>query len=69
MRDILDASLARLHDKSDFRIVVPLELLRQAAQNKANIQYCSRLNRRDFTFGWRHRNYEYYAGHRQRAHA
>ncbi len=31
MRDILDALLARLHkDKKDYRIVVPLELLRQA---------------------------------------
>jgi putative ABC transport system permease protein len=34
MRDVLDASLARLHDKSDFRIVVPLELLRQAARTR-----------------------------------
>ena len=34
MRDILSASLARLHDKSDFHIVVPLELLRQAARTR-----------------------------------
>ncbi|MGA1980023.1 MAG: ABC transporter permease [Sedimentisphaerales bacterium] len=34
MRDILDASLARLHDKSDYHIVVPLELLRQAARTR-----------------------------------
>ncbi|MDD5327136.1 MAG: ABC transporter permease [Phycisphaerae bacterium] len=34
IRDILDASLARLHDKSDYRIVVPLELLRQAARTR-----------------------------------
>ncbi len=34
MRDILDASLARLHEKSDYRIVVPLELLRQAARTR-----------------------------------
>ncbi len=32
MRDILDALLDRIHDKEDYRIVVPLELLRQAAQ-------------------------------------
>jgi len=34
MRDILDASLTRLHEKSDYRIVVPLELLRQAARTR-----------------------------------
>jgi putative ABC transport system permease protein len=34
MRDILDASLARLHEKSDYHIVVPLELLRQAARTR-----------------------------------
>jgi putative ABC transport system permease protein len=34
MRDILEASLARLHEKSDYRIVVPLELLRQAARTR-----------------------------------
>ncbi len=34
MRDILDALLAKLHDKSDYRIVVPLELLRQAARTR-----------------------------------
>ncbi|MCK4753119.1 MAG: ABC transporter permease [Planctomycetes bacterium] len=32
MRDILDALLDRIHDKKDYRIVVPLELLRQAAK-------------------------------------
>jgi putative ABC transport system permease protein len=34
MRDILDASLAKLHEKNDYRIVVPLELLRQAARTR-----------------------------------
>ncbi len=35
MRDILDTLLARLHeDKKDYRIVVPLELLRQAKQTQ-----------------------------------
>jgi putative ABC transport system permease protein len=34
MRDILDASLARLHEKNDYRIIVPLELLRQAARTR-----------------------------------
>jgi putative ABC transport system permease protein len=35
MRDILDTLLARLHkDKKDYRIVVPLELLRQAKRTK-----------------------------------
>jgi putative ABC transport system permease protein len=34
MRDILDASLARLHEKSDYHIVVPLELLLQAARTR-----------------------------------
>jgi putative ABC transport system permease protein len=34
IRDILDALLARLHDKQDYRIVVPLELLRQAARTR-----------------------------------
>jgi len=34
MRGILDALLDRLHDKKDYRIVVPLELLRQAARTK-----------------------------------
>jgi len=34
MRDILDTLLARLHEKDDYRIVVPLELLRQAARTK-----------------------------------
>jgi len=35
MRDILDALLTRLHkDKKDYRIVVPLELLRQAKQTQ-----------------------------------
>ncbi len=36
MRDILDTLLTRLHeDKKDFRIVVPLELLRQAKRTQA----------------------------------
>ncbi len=34
MRDILDALLSRLHEKQDYRIVVPLEQLRQAARIK-----------------------------------
>ena len=34
IRDILDALLARLHDQQDYHIVVPLELLRQAAQTR-----------------------------------
>ncbi len=34
MRGILDALLDRLHEKKDYRIVVPLELLRQAARTK-----------------------------------
>jgi len=34
IRDVLDALLARLHDKQDYRIVAPLELLRQAAQTR-----------------------------------
>ena len=35
MRDILDTLLTRLHkDKKDYRIVVPLELLRQAKQTQ-----------------------------------
>lgn len=34
MRDILSRLLDRLHDKEDYRIVVPLELLRQAAQTR-----------------------------------
>jgi len=34
IRDILDALLARLHDKQDYQIVVPLELLRQAARTR-----------------------------------
>ncbi len=35
MRDILDALLRRLHkDKKDYRIIVPLELLRQAKQTQ-----------------------------------
>ena len=35
MRDILDTLLTRLHeDKKDFRIIVPLELLRQAKQTQ-----------------------------------
>lgn len=35
MRDILDTLLARIHeDKKDYRIVVPLELLRQAKQTQ-----------------------------------
>ena len=34
MRDILDTLLARLHEKDDYRIVVPLELLRQAARTR-----------------------------------
>jgi len=34
MRDILDALLARLHKKQDYQIVVPLELLRQAARTR-----------------------------------
>jgi len=35
MRDIVDALLRRLHkDKKDYRIVVPLELLRQAARTR-----------------------------------
>jgi putative ABC transport system permease protein len=34
MRDIVGALLAKLHDKSDYRIVVPLELLRQAARTR-----------------------------------
>ena len=35
MRDILDTLLARIHkDKKDYRIIVPLELLRQAKQTQ-----------------------------------
>ena len=34
LRDILDALLDRHHDKQDYRIVVPLELLRQAARTR-----------------------------------
>jgi len=34
MRDILDALLAHLHKKQDYNIVVPLELLRQAARTR-----------------------------------
>jgi len=34
MREVLDALLSRLHDKQDYNIVVPLELLRQAAQTR-----------------------------------
>jgi putative ABC transport system permease protein len=34
MRDILDALLRRLHEKQDYRIVVPLELLRQAERTR-----------------------------------
>ncbi|MHC4708413.1 MAG: ABC transporter permease [Planctomycetota bacterium] len=34
LRDILDALLARLHKKQDYNIVVPLELLRQAARTR-----------------------------------
>jgi len=34
MRNILDALLHRLHDKQDYRIVVPLELLREAARTR-----------------------------------
>jgi putative ABC transport system permease protein len=34
LRDILDALLARLHNKQDYNIVVPLELLRQAARTR-----------------------------------
>ncbi|MHC4426917.1 MAG: ABC transporter permease [Planctomycetota bacterium] len=34
MRDTLDVLLDRLHDKEDYRIVVPLELLLQAARTK-----------------------------------
>jgi putative ABC transport system permease protein len=34
IRDILDALLARIHDKQDYHIVVPLELLRQAARTR-----------------------------------
>ena len=33
-RDVLDALLNRLHDKQDYRMVVPLELLRQAARTR-----------------------------------
>lgn len=33
-RDILDALLNRLHEKQDYRIIAPLELLRQAARTK-----------------------------------
>ena len=33
-RDVLDSLLSRLHKKQDYRIVVPLELLRQAAQTR-----------------------------------
>ena len=34
IRDILDALLAHLHKKQDYQIVVPLELLRQAARTR-----------------------------------
>ena len=34
MRDILAALLGRLHDKEDYRIVAPLELLRQAERTR-----------------------------------
>ncbi len=34
MHDILNALLGRLHGKQDYRIVVPLELLRQAARTR-----------------------------------
>jgi putative ABC transport system permease protein len=34
IRDILDALLAHLHKKQDYNIVVPLELLRQAARTR-----------------------------------
>jgi len=34
MRDVLDTLLKRLHEKSDYRIVVPLELLRQARRTQ-----------------------------------
>jgi len=34
MRNILDSLLDRLHEKKDYRIIVPLELLRQAARTK-----------------------------------
>jgi len=34
IRNILDTLLARLHNKKDYRIVVPLELLRQAARTR-----------------------------------
>ena len=34
LRDILDALLARLHKKQDYKIVVPLQLLRQAARTR-----------------------------------
>ena len=34
MRDILDSLLSRVHGKQDYRIVVPLELLRQAAATR-----------------------------------
>jgi putative ABC transport system permease protein len=34
LRDTLDALLARLHKKQDYNIVVPLELLRQAARTR-----------------------------------
>ena len=33
-RDVLDAILSRFHKKQDYQIVVPLELLRQAARTK-----------------------------------
>jgi putative ABC transport system permease protein len=34
MRDVIDALLSRLHKEPDYRIVVPLELLRQAAATR-----------------------------------
>jgi len=34
MRDVVDALLNRLHEKNDYRIVVPLELLRQARRTQ-----------------------------------
>ena len=34
MRNVLDALLTRLHEKQDYRIVIPLELLRQAARTR-----------------------------------
>ena len=61
--------LARFHKKTDYEIIVPLELLQTAETDQAHLQHRARLRRGHLAPGRRHRHHEHHARQRHRAHA